>query len=288
MQIIRTISEMQAAAAAARRAGRRIGFVPTMGYLHAGHLSLVQEARRHADWIVVSIFVNPIQFSPNEDLAAYPRDFGRDEQSCAQAGVDVVFYPEPSSMYHADHSVYVEENRLSAGLCGAQRPGHFRGVLTVVAKLFNMVFPDVAVFGRKDAQQARVIQQMVRDLNFPVRIVVAPIVREPDGLAMSSRNVYLTADERSRALWIYKALCHAQALYQAGERSAGKLESEIRAWLSNGNPRQVEYVQLVDYKTFDPVVEMAGTVLVAVCIRMGKARLIDNMILEPISKNTGP
>ena len=279
MQIIRTISEMQAVSAGVRRAGRQIGFVPTMGFLHAGHLSLVQEARRHADWIVVSIFVNPIQFSPNEDLAAYPRDFARDEQLCAQSGVDVVFYPEPSLMYHEDHSVYVEENVLSSGLCGAQRPGHFRGVMTVVAKLFNMVGPDVAVFGQKDAQQACIIRQMVRDLTFPVRIVVAPIVREPDGLAMSSRNVYLTADERVRALWVYKALCHAQALYQAGERSAGKMETEIRAWLANGNPRQIEYVQVVDYKTLKPVGEMAGTVLVAICIRMGKARLIDNLIL---------
>jgi pantoate--beta-alanine ligase len=279
MQIIRTISEMQATGAGVRCAGRRIGFVPTMGFLHAGHLSLVQEARRHADWVVVSIFVNPIQFSPNEDLAAYPRDFARDEQLCAQAGVDVVFYPEPSSMYHADHSVYVEENMLSSGLCGAQRPGHFRGVLTVVAKLFNIVGPDVAVFGQKDAQQARLIRQMVRDLDFPVGIVVAPIVREPDGLAMSSRNVYLTADERSRALWIYKALCHAEALYRAGERSAAKMEAEIRAWLAKGSPRQIEYVQVVDYNTLKPVDEMAETVLIAVCIRMGKARLIDNLIL---------
>jgi pantoate--beta-alanine ligase len=236
MQIIRQPSEMQASARAWKQAGRRIGFVPTMGYLHDGHRSLIERARARADVVVVSIFVNPIQFGPNEDLSRYPRDFARDEAVCRAAGADALFYPESTSMYAADHSVYVEETRLGSGLCGAARPGHFRGVTTVVAKLFNLVRPDCAVFGEKDAQQLRIIRRMVRDLAFPVEVVSGPTVREADGLAMSSRNALLKPEERAQAVCLRKALDEAERLYRSGERSARTVEISMRAVIARVRP----------------------------------------------------
>jgi pantoate--beta-alanine ligase len=280
MQIIRQPSEMQASARAWKQAGRRIGFVPTMGYLHDGHRSLIERARARADVVVVSIFVNPIQFGPNEDLSRYPRDFARDEAVCRAAGADALFYPESTSMYAADHSVYVEETRLGSGLCGAARPGHFRGVTTVVAKLFNLVLPDCAVFGEKDAQQLRIIRRMVRDLAFPVEVVSGPTVREADGLAMSSRNALLKPEERAQAVCLRKALDEAERLYRSGERSARTVEISMRAVIARSALARVDYLELVDDETLEPVTRLDRPTLVALAVKFPSARLIDNLVLR--------
>jgi pantoate--beta-alanine ligase len=280
MQIIRQPSEMQASARAWKQAGRRIGFVPTMGYLHDGHRSLIERARARADVVVVSIFVNPIQFGPNEDLSRYPRDFARDEAVCRAAGADALFYPESTSMYAADHSVYVEETRLGSGLCGAARPGHFRGVTTVVAKLFNLVRPDCAVFGEKDAQQLRIIRRMVRDLAFPVEVVSGPTVREADGLAMSSRNALLKPEERAQAVCLRKALDEAERLYRSGERSARTVEISMRAVIARSALARVDYLELVDDETLEPVTRLDRPTLVALAVKFPSARLIDNLVLR--------
>jgi pantoate--beta-alanine ligase len=271
---------MQSRALALRREGRRIGLVPTMGYLHAGHLSLIRAARERSDVVVVSIFVNPLQFGPSEDYGRYPRDLGRDERLCAGAGVDVLFLPEAADLYAPDFSTCVEETRLSRPLCGARRPGHFRGVTTVVAKLFLIVQPDVAVFGQKDAQQARVIRRMVRDLNFPVEILIAPTVREPEGLAMSSRNVYLSAEDRPAALCLRRALDAAEAQYRAGVRDAATLRAAIRRVLDAVPQAEVEYVEIVDDHTLEPVDRIERDALVALAVWVGKTRLIDNTVLS--------
>lgn len=280
MQIIRQPSEMQACARAWKQAGQRIGFVPTMGYLHDGHRSLIELARGRADVVVVSIFVNPIQFGPNEDLSRYPRDFARDEAVCRAAGADAVFYPESTSMYAADHSVYVEETRLGSGLCGAARPGHFRGVTTVVAKLFNLVLPDCAVFGEKDAQQLRIIRRMVRDLAFPVEVVSGPTVREADGLAMSSRNAMLKTEERAQAVCLRQALDEAERLFRSGERSARTVEISMRAVIARSALARVDYLELVDDDTLEPVSRLDRPTLVALAVKFPSARLIDNLVLR--------
>lgn len=279
MQLIRSVREMQDWSLAARRTGLRIGLVPTMGYLHDGHLSLVRQARARADRCVLSIFVNPIQFLPGEDLARYPRDLPRDERLCEGAGVDVVFHPDASALYAPDFSTYVEETALGGGLCGASRPGHFRGVTTVVAKLFNCVLPDVAVFGQKDAQQARVIQRMARDLDFPVAIVVAPIVREADGLAMSSRNKYLTGGLRQDALCLRRALDTAELLFTSGERSPDALRSAMEAVIRRVPSAAIDYIEIVDDRTLAPVATVTDPVLVALAVKVGATRLIDNTVL---------
>lgn len=279
MDIIRTVEGMRERVSAARRKGQRIGFVPTMGYLHEGHMSLVRTARERSDVVVVSIFVNPTQFLPGEDLARYPRDFERDRGLCEREGVAVIFAPGPEGMYTAGHSVFVDEQKLAAGLCGASRPGHFRGVLTVVAKLFNIVQPDVAVFGQKDAQQARLIQRMVEDLNFPVEIVIGPIVREPDGLAMSSRNKYLSAGERQDALCLVQSLGLARDLYGRGVRDAAGIREAMAAHIARFPSASVDYIEAVDYDTLTPVNDLRGKVLIALAVRVGKTRLIDNAIL---------
>jgi pantoate--beta-alanine ligase len=280
MIIISTAREMQALAIRARRNGKRIALVPTMGFLHEGHMSLMRIARRLSDVVVVSSFVNPIQFGPSEDLDKYPRDAKRDDMLCRKESVDVVFRPRVQGMYRHDHSVYVTETCLSAGLCGRSRPGHFRGVTTVVAKLFNIVLPDVAVFGRKDAQQARIIEKMVTDLNFPVRIVVAPTVREPDGLAMSSRNTYLSDDQRRRAVGISRALLSASRMFAAGQRDARKIKELVkRLILKEVIPDKIEYIDMVDYATLKPVEKMLQPALLAVAVRLGHTRLIDNILL---------
>jgi pantoate--beta-alanine ligase len=278
MMILRSIAEMQAAALAWRRAGRRIGLVPTMGYLHAGHLSLVALARPDCDVVVVSIFVNPTQFGPQEDLAKYPRDFERDAACCREAGVDAIFAPEPGDMYAADFSTWVTEERLSQPLCGARRPGHFRGVVTVVAKLFNAVLPDVAVFGQKDAQQCLVLQRLVRDLNFPVTLRIGPIWREADGLAMSSRNVYLSSDERQRALAISRGVRVAEAAFAAGERSGVVLCARVHDAITAGGGRP-DYVELRSRHDLRELTAASEPAVLAVAAFFGVTRLLDNSFL---------
>jgi len=279
MRIETTVKGMQQLALREKRSGRKIGLVPTMGFLHAGHMSLVALARTRADLVVLSIFVNPTQFLPGEDLASYPRDIERDKDLCIEAGVDHLFYPDDSEMYAADYSVFVEEMALSKVLCGASRPGHFRGVTSVVAKLFNIVMPDIAVFGQKDAQQCRVIQRMVRDLNMPVEIVLGPIIREPDGLAMSSRNKYLSRNERPRALCLRRSLDAAEAMVKEGARSVADIKAGVLAVIAAVPEARIDYVEFVDNETLVPVSRIQRPVLLALAVRIGGTRLIDNTVL---------
>ena len=282
MKIIESASEMQQAALALRAAGKRIGFVPTMGNLHDGHLSLVRIAKKHSDVVVVSIFVNPTQFGPNEDFAAYPRTFAADRALCEAEGVDLVFYPSVPDMYPAGASVSVTENALSRTLCGAARPGHFDGVCTVVAKLFNIVLPHVAVFGEKDGQQLRVIRRMVRDLRFPVEIVSGPTARESDGLARSSRNQYLTPEQRPQAVCLRRALDEAERLFAAGERDPRKLVAAMRAVIARAPAAKIDYVEIVDDETLQPLAgPIARPALAALAVWVGTPRLIDNAVLRP-------
>ena len=278
MLVFKSAEELQQWALAQRSAGRRIGLVPTMGYLHQGHLSLIAEAKKRADAVAVSIFVNPVQFGPNEDFAKYPRSEARDLELCEQAGAAVVFLPPVSEMYAPDASVYVTEERLGSGLCGARRPGHFRGVCTVVAMLFNLSLPHVAVFGQKDFQQAAVIRRMVRDLHFPLEIVVAPIVREADGLAMSSRNVYLAGDERARALGLSRALAVAAEAVAAGPREAEEVRRSMREVLEK-HALTVDYAEIADAETLEPVAVARRGHVALIAVLCGKTRLIDNRIL---------
>ncbi len=275
MKIITTPRDMQAWSRQRLAAGERIACVPTMGYLHEGHLSLVRRARAAADRVVLTLFVNPTQFGPGEDYAVYPRDPARDQALCEAEGVDVLFMPAAADMYAPDASTAVVEEALSRRLCGASRPGHFRGVCTVVAKLFNCVRPDVAVFGQKDAQQALVIRRMVRDLDFPVEIVVAPIVREPDGLAKSSRNVRLSPAERAAALGLSRALGLAREALARGERDADAVRRRLERELAASGLR-TDYVEIVDTRTLEPAPLLAPGVLVALAAFAGRTRLIDN------------
>lgn len=279
MIILRSIADTRKALDEWRRQGQSIALVPTMGYLHEGHLSLVDEAKKHADRVVVSIYVNPTQFGPNEDLDKYPRDFAHDEACCQARGVDAVFYPDNAVMYCPDHSCWVTEESLSQTMCGAARPGHFRGVTTVVLKLFNITQCNVAVFGRKDAQQALIIQRMVRDLNVPVSIIVAPLVREPDGLAMSSRNKYLSGDERQRALSIAAGLKQAAALFAAGERQAAALCELVSVGITKAGGN-IDYVVVMDRDTLRPLTTIDRPAVLAAAAFFGKTRLIDNVFLD--------
>lgn len=279
MRVIKSVNAMQQLALGEKRSGKKIALVPTMGYLHAGHLSLVALVRERVDIVILSIYVNPIQFLPGEDLASYPRDFERDADLCLRGGVDYVFLPDSADMYASDYSVFVDEISLSNVLCGASRPGHFRGVTSVVAKLFNITQPDVAAFGQKDAQQCRVIQRMVRDLNFPVELVVGPIVREPDGLAMSSRNKYLSPDDRKRALCLKRALDMAETMVNTGERSVAEIRAAVLSVISAGSEATVDYVAFVDNESLVAVSEVLRPVLVALAVKIGGTRLIDNTIL---------
>jgi pantoate--beta-alanine ligase len=264
-----------------RRRGQRVAFVPTMGAIHRGHVSLVQRARAGADRVVVSIFVNPLQFGPREDFRRYPRPARDDRRQLAAAGVDLLWRPTVSRLYPADHRTRVRVEELSAVLEGISRPGHFEGVTTVVAKLLNVVQPDVLWLGQKDAQQARVVEQMIRDLDLPVRVRRGPTVREPDGLALSSRNAYLSVDERRQAVALVRSLRAARALLRAGVRSAARLRREIRrVWRRYPAVRE-DYVAIVDARTLRPVRAVAGRVLVAVAARVGPARLIDNLEWGP-------
>ncbi|MCL6466148.1 MAG: pantoate--beta-alanine ligase [candidate division WOR-3 bacterium] len=279
MKVVRTIREMQRLATQMRARGK-LGFVPTMGALHQGHLELVRVAQQRCDGVVVSIFVNPMQFGPKEDYQRYPRDFARDRKLLREIGVDVIFYPDVHEMYPENYSTYVEVEGLTQHLCGKSRPGHFRGVATVVAKLFNIVKPHIAVFGQKDAQQAFVIKRMVRDLNFDIEIVVVPTVREPDGLAMSSRNSYLTPDERQQAVVLYKALRHAEQLIKDGERDARKVKRAMRRIIQNSSSGRIDYIEIVDTDYLKPIQLIKNEILIALAVYFGKARLIDNLIVR--------
>lgn len=281
MLVTRDIERTRKAVAAARAAGRRIGFVPTMGALHAAHVSLMEAARRAGDFVVVSIFVNPTQFGPGEDFDAYPRDEAGDLATCENAGVDLVFFPSVAVMYPPGAVTTVHVARLTDTLCGPHRPGHFDGVATVVTKLFNIVQPDAAYFGQKDAQQLAVIRRMTRDLDMPVEIVGCPTVREPDGLAMSSRNAYLDPDQRSQATCLYRALEHARSRIQTGEESAETITTEMRGIVENAGPCRIDYISVVDPASMEPVTRIAGPVLVALAVRIGRTRLIDNMTVDP-------
>ncbi len=279
MKIIRTPEEMQQAAQDLRRDGKTIGFVPTMGFLHEGHLSLMRIARENADVVVASIFVNPTQFGPNEDLDAYPRDFERDEKLCREAGVDLLFYPSPQNMHLADHSVWVDETSLTDVLCGAARPGHFRGVCTVVAKLLNIVLPDFMVLGEKDAQQLRVLRRMVRDLNFPSEILSGPTVREADGLAMSSRNKRLSPSERAEAVCLFQGLEKAKELFAIGERDAEVLKAAIREIIEKTSGI-IDYIEIIDDESLEGLQTLEKSALIALAVQFSGARLIDNAVLE--------
>lgn len=281
MKVTRDIPSTRTAVVQARRDGRRIGFVPTMGCLHAGHLSLIEAARRDRTCAVASIFVNPTQFGPHEDYERYPRDTAGDLQRCQDAGVELVFVPAVTDMYPAGASTTVRVAQLTDTLCGPCRPGHFDGVATVVAKLFNIVQPDRAYFGQKDAQQLAVIRRMTRDLDLPIEIVGCPTVREPDGLAMSSRNALLTAQERQRSLALYRSLCSARELVQAGERTAATIVAETQRIVAAAEPKQIDYISVVDPETMQPVTQIEGPVLIALAVCIGPTRLIDNALVDP-------
>jgi len=267
----------------ARAESRIIGLVPTMGALHAGHLALIERARRECSPVIASIFVNPKQFGPNEDFSKYPRALDSDRKMLEQAGVDSVFAPEPLEIYPNGFSTYVEVEGLSERLEGRSRPGHFRGVTTVVMKLLQIVQPNFAYFGRKDAQQARIITQMARDLNLDSEIVVCPIVREPDGLALSSRNAYLSAEERKAATVLYRALDAARGELAAGVRDALQLQGVLNRTISAERQARVDYAEVVDAESFEPVVRVSKPAYVLLAVFIGKTRLIDNLYIEPKS-----
>lgn len=277
MRSVITLTDMYAAR---RSFPERVGLVPTMGYLHEGHLSLVRRARQDCDHVVVSIFVNPAQFGPREDLSKYPRDLDRDLSLLEPLGVDLVWMPTDEIMYPPNYQTWVDVETITRHLEGAMRPGHFRGVTTVVAKLFNAVQPHKAYFGQKDAQQAAVIRQMTRDLSYPIEIVVCPILREPDGLAMSSRNVYLDPEQRKAATVLSRALRAAQESYEAGERDAETLRGKMKEVLAREPLANVQYVSCADYDTLEELDTATGKALLSMAVFVGKTRLIDNVILE--------
>ncbi len=281
MRIISTVEEMQRAADDVRRLGKRIAVVPTMGYLHEGHLSLIRIARAHAEVVITTVFVNPTQFGPGEDFTRYPRDLDRDSKLAQSAGSDILFTPAVEEMYPPEAQTYVTVERLTAVLEGKARPGHFRGVTTIVAKLFNCTKPHVAVFGQKDAQQAVVVQQMARDLNFDIRIIVAPIVREPDGLAMSSRNVYLSAAERQQSIVLSRALNLAQRLVDAGERHCPPIIAAMSDLISQMPGAAIDYISIADAALLQELETLRpGTrALVSLAVRFGTTRLIDNILI---------
>ena len=280
MKICHTIDEMRAARHAARREGKAVGLVPTMGALHEGHLSLVRMARAQCDLVVVSIFINPLQFGPHEDLAKYPRNFDRDRDLLEREGVEVIFAPTVEEMYPAGAITYVTVEALSDRLCGRSRPGHFRGVTTVVSKLFHIVEPDRAFFGQKDAAQSVIIRRMVRDLDIPVQVVIGPIVRGPDGLAMSSRNAYLNASQRLSAVVLHRSLLAVQERFDRGERKVQALIEAGKQVFSEDPSVRLDYLEIVDPETLDPVDDLSQRALVAVAAFVGKARLIDNVVLS--------
>lgn len=281
MNIYYSVSDARAACRVVRAKNKRLGLVPTMGALHEGHLSLVRAAKAQCHSVAVSLFVNPTQFGPTEDLARYPRPFERDRELLEKEGVAILFAPSAEEMYPKGDGTWVMVEGLSERLDGRSRPGHFRGVTTVVSKLFHIVEPDVAFFGQKDAAQSAVIRRMVRDLNFPVEIMVCPIVREPDGLAMSSRNAYLTAEERVRALAVRRSLQRVEDKFRVGERNAARLIGAASEVFAEEPQVRLDYFEIVDPDTLDPVEQVERPTLVAVAAYVGKTRLIDNVVLNP-------
>lgn len=280
MRVVESLAGMKALARKWQQAGKTIGFVPTMGYLHEGHLSLVRESKKRADFTVVSIFVNPAQFGPHEDFGKYPRDLAKDAAYLERGGVDGLFYPSASEVYPPGYRTYVEVTGLQDKLCGRSRPGHFRGVATVVLKLFEVVRPDLAFFGAKDAQQVLIIRRMAADLDLDVEVVTCPIVREPEGLALSSRNAYLGPEERKAALALSTSLRWAERAAAAGERDTARLLAGIRAVLEAEPLARVDYIEAVDPETLEPAAEVRGEVLIALAVFVGSTRLIDNVRLR--------
>lgn len=280
MKVIDTIEAMRKLVLLQKKKGKRVGLVPTMGYLHDGHLSLVREAKKHCDFLVVSIYVNPTQFAPGEDLDQYPRDFRRDNDLCLQEGVDVIFFPANEEMYSPEHKTYVVTEELSGLLCGSSRPTHFRGVTTVVTKLFHIVQPDVAVFGQKDYQQAVIIKKMVQDLNFDVEIVLCPVVREEDGLALSSRNKYLDKKQRAQANVLYRSLLLAERVYNAGNRDGTAIIKMMEDLINSSAQAKIDYIALADADTLAEAQPGKRDSVMAVAVYFGKTRLIDNIILK--------
>lgn len=281
IKVIETTEQMQRAADRLRQDGKRIAFVPTMGFLHAGHLSLMRLGRQAADVLVASIFVNPAQFGPNEDFETYPRDYDRDLDLCRSQKVDIVFAPDRESFYGRAYQTYVRLDRLPDHLCGLSRPVFFTGVATVVTKLFHIVKPHVAVFGQKDFQQLLVIRQMVRDLNFDTEIIAGPTVREADGLAMSSRNNYLTEDQRPAALSLYNALNVAQQMVASGITDPSRIRARAEAVITKYPEAEIDYLSLCDPETLNDIDHIAGPVLMALAVKVAGTRLIDNMVLQP-------
>ena len=277
MEVISKVAELQERIKNWKQAGLTIGFVPTMGYLHEGHLSLVREAKKRNDRAAVSIFVNPKQFGPAEDYNVYPRDLNRDAALLEKEGVDLIFYPAVEEMYPADYKTYVEVEDLENRLCGRSRPGHFRGVCTVVLKLFNLIQPDEAYFGWKDAQQVIILKKMVEDLNLPVKIRSMPLIREKDGLALSSRNIYLNQQERQASVVLYRSLELAEEIIKNGERQAARIRQQMVNLISAEPLARIDYVEIVDLQTLEPLVTIDGDALVAVAVYFGRTRLIDNL-----------
>jgi pantoate--beta-alanine ligase len=280
MEVAKTIQEVRNRVNAARNEGNKIGLVPTMGALHVGHISLIEAAVKDCDFVVVSIFVNPTQFCPGEDFEKYPRPLEADLEICKKAGVDVVFAPSPEQMYPVNNVTWVTVEKLTEPLCGRSRPGHFRGVTTVCTKLFNIVAPDSAYFGQKDAQQAIVIKRMAADLNMPLEIVICPTIREPNGLAVSSRNQYLTAQQKKDAANIYKSLQTCRRMIEAGTTETHEIIAEMQKILQQIPSGQIEYVSIVDAETLEGIDKIAGKVLAAVAIKVGPSRLIDNILVD--------
>ncbi|HUW17966.1 MAG TPA: pantoate--beta-alanine ligase [Sedimentisphaerales bacterium] len=280
MEVARTIESVRRLVRGARREGKKIGFVPTMGALHIGHISLIEAASKQCDFVVVSIFVNPTQFGPGEDFEKYPRPFEADVEICRKTGVDVVFAPTPEELYGLENVTWVQVEKLTEPLCGRFRPGHFRGVTTVCAKLFNIVMPDIVYLGQKDAQQAVVIRRMVADLNMPLEIVICPTVRESDGLAVSSRNKYLSDRQRRDTGAIYKSLQRCREMTDCGVRDTAEIISEMRKILQQVPSIKIEYISLVDADSLRSLDEIKGRVLAAVAVRIGSTRLIDNILVD--------
>ncbi len=280
INIVNTVEQVREQVKAWRKEGLTVGLVPTMGFLHEGHKSLIDKAVEENDRVVVSVFVNPTQFGPNEDFESYPRDMEKDAALCEAAGASLIFHPEPSDMYLDGYSTFVDMDTLTKGLCGKTRPIHFRGVCTVVSKLFNIVCPDKAYFGQKDAQQLAVIKHMVRDLNFGLEIVGCPIIREDDGLAKSSRNTYLNADERKAATVLNKALTKGKEAVMSGEKDAAKVKAIITDIIEKEPLAKIDYVEIVDWNNLEAVDSTEGDILTAIAVYIGKTRLIDNFIVE--------
>ncbi len=280
MKIVCTIKEIQKATEELRRKGKVISVVPTMGYLHKGHLSLIEYARSNSDVVITTIFVNPKQFGVNEDYKRYPRNFEHDKELAKNSGTDILFYPQEEEMYPKDFSTYVEVEGISNILEGEFRPNHFRGVTTVVTKLLNVTQPNKVIFGQKDAQQAFIIKRLIKDLNFNIDLIVKPIVREPDGLALSSRNVYLNTQRRKDALVLYKSLIHAEGRIKGGERSIGKIKDEMMTIINSGNPTKIDYISFVKPNDFSIIDRnIPDEVLILLAVRFNETRLIDNIIL---------